>query len=99
VICFRQCASATPAAGFPIRLTSTAAAAPIVDELESLDDLEGELVKAAVSRGDGDLGAASRLPGITRPQLAYRLKKYDKGKYQDVRLVSVQPDSNARPAR
>ena len=75
---------ARPATGFPIRLISTAAAAPIVDELESLDDLGEELLKAAVPRSDGNLSAAARLPGITRPQLAYRLKKYDKGKYQDV---------------
>jgi hypothetical protein len=76
--------SAPPAAGFPIRLISTAAAAPIVDELESLEHLGEELLKAAVPRSDGNLSAAALLPGITRPQLAYRLKKYDKGKYQDV---------------
>ncbi len=61
-------------------LRSADAAERILDGLESLDDLEGDLLKAAVSRSEGNLSAAARLLGINRPQLAYWLKKYDKGK-------------------
>lgn len=40
-----------------------------------LDHLEDLLIKEAVSRSEGNLSAAARLLGITRPQLSYRLKK------------------------
>lgn len=49
--------------------------AGILDGLDSLDDLEGRLLQEAVERSNGNLSAAARLLGITRPQLAYRLKK------------------------
>jgi DNA-binding NtrC family response regulator/predicted hydrocarbon binding protein len=48
----------------------------LLDRMESLDSLEGELLEAAVTRSDGNLSAAARTLGITRPQLAYRLKKH-----------------------
>jgi two-component system response regulator HydG len=40
----------------------------------SLDDVERRLIDDAVSRADGNLSAAARLLGLTRAQLAYRLK-------------------------
>jgi DNA-binding NtrC family response regulator len=40
----------------------------------SLDDIEAVLLKKAVERARGNLSAASRVLGITRPQLVYRLK-------------------------
>jgi transcriptional regulator with GAF, ATPase, and Fis domain len=40
----------------------------------SLDDIETTLIKSAVARAHGNLSAAARMLGITRPQLAYRLK-------------------------
>ena len=40
----------------------------------SLDDIETALLKSAVERSQGNLSAAARLLGITRPQLVYRLK-------------------------
>jgi DNA-binding NtrC family response regulator/predicted hydrocarbon binding protein len=40
----------------------------------SLDDIETALLKCAVQRADGNLSAAARALGITRPQLVYRLK-------------------------
>lgn len=40
----------------------------------SLDDIETTLIKSAVERAQGNLSAAARMLGITRPQLAYRLK-------------------------
>lgn len=41
----------------------------------SLDDVERIVVDAAIERAGGNLSAAARALGITRPQLAYRLKK------------------------
>tara|TARA_B100001540_G_scaffold311553_1_gene331171 strand:+ start:1553 stop:2323 length:771 start_codon:yes stop_codon:yes gene_type:complete len=41
----------------------------------SLEKLEHDLLTKAVEKADGNLSAAARHLGITRPQLAYRLKK------------------------
>jgi DNA-binding NtrC family response regulator len=54
----------------------------VLDAGIPLDTLEQELLQSAVRRADGNLSAAARLLGITRPQLNYRLKK------------CTQPDSN-----
>lgn len=43
-------------------------------ESTSLDDIETALLKSAVQRAGGNLSAAARTLGITRPQLVYRLK-------------------------
>ena len=40
----------------------------------SLDDIETALLKKAVEHAHGNLAAAARLLGITRPQMVYRLK-------------------------
>ncbi|HEY5790058.1 MAG TPA: sigma 54-interacting transcriptional regulator [Gammaproteobacteria bacterium] len=40
-----------------------------------LDDLEGSLLELAVRRAGGNLSSAARALGLTRPQLAYRMKK------------------------
>lgn len=40
----------------------------------SLDDIETMLLKKAVARANGNLAAAARVLGITRPQIVYRLK-------------------------
>jgi len=40
----------------------------------SLDDIETMLLKKAVERARGNLAAAARMLGITRPQMVYRLK-------------------------
>jgi DNA-binding NtrC family response regulator/predicted hydrocarbon binding protein len=40
----------------------------------SLDDIETLLLKKAVDRSHGNVAAAARLLGITRPQMVYRLK-------------------------
>jgi transcriptional regulator with AAA-type ATPase domain len=39
----------------------------------SLSELERSAYQAAVGRARGNLSAAARLLGLTRPQLAYRL--------------------------
>ena len=40
----------------------------------SLDELESLLLKKAIDRAHGNVAAAARLLGITRPQMVYRLK-------------------------
>jgi transcriptional regulator with GAF, ATPase, and Fis domain/predicted hydrocarbon binding protein len=40
----------------------------------SLDDIETMLLQQAVTRANGNVAAAARLLGITRPQMVYRLK-------------------------
>ena len=47
----------------------------VLGEGLSLDQLEQRLLEAAVSAAKGNLAAAARRLGITRPQLAYRLKR------------------------
>ncbi len=55
------------------------ALSPLFDKLLeaglSLHELEKAMMRDAVKRAHGNLSSASRLLGITRPQLAYRLKK------------------------
>ncbi|WP_243372665.1 sigma-54-dependent Fis family transcriptional regulator [Geotalea sp. SG265] len=41
----------------------------------SLDQAEARLIEAAVQKAKGNLSAAARILGVTRPQLAYRLKR------------------------
>ena len=41
----------------------------------TLDQCEAMLINSAVSKAQGNLSAAARLLGLTRPQLAYRLKR------------------------
>ncbi len=41
----------------------------------SLDALEDALIQEAVQRADGNLAAAARALGLTRPQLSYRLQR------------------------
>lgn len=47
----------------------------ILESAPSIDALEDALIRAAVARADGNLSAAARLLGLTRPQLAYRFRK------------------------
>jgi transcriptional regulator with GAF, ATPase, and Fis domain len=39
----------------------------------TLDQAESKLIETAVKRANGNLSAAARGLGLTRPQLAYRL--------------------------
>lgn len=48
----------------------------LLAETESLDSLESHLIQRAVKQADGNLSQAARMLGMTRPQLAYRLKKH-----------------------
>ena len=46
----------------------------MLNQPQSLEDIELVLLETAVEKSNGNLSAAARLLGITRPQLAYRLK-------------------------
>ena len=72
----------TPGLDNEIRQTPPNVQAPIKDMVEgalnsgtTLDALEKQLMEAAVERSDGNLSSAARMLGMTRAQLAYRLKK------------------------
>ncbi|WP_372719026.1 sigma 54-interacting transcriptional regulator [Immundisolibacter sp.] len=52
-----------------------ATAAGLLDQGLDLPTLEAQLLQEAVARAGGKLAPAARLLGISRPQLAYRLKK------------------------
>lgn len=43
--------------------------------VRTLDQVEAMLIETAVDKAHGNLSAASRMLGLTRPQLAYRLKR------------------------
>ncbi len=47
----------------------------LLESQTSLEALEDALIRGAVARADGNLSAAARLLGLTRPQLAYRFRK------------------------
>jgi DNA-binding NtrC family response regulator len=60
------------------RMPNSSGAAQIYDQLISLNcgiaSLEAQLIEQAVNRAGGNLAAAARALGLTRPQLSYRLK-------------------------
>ena len=75
-------ASLIPGAGGTAEATRSGDEAQVDNLLEyaighklSLDAIERSLIQHAVKRAAGNLSAAARSLGITRPQLAYRLKK------------------------
>jgi DNA-binding NtrC family response regulator len=47
----------------------------VLNGVFTLDEVESMLLTAAVAKTKGNLSSAARLLGITRPQLAYRLKR------------------------
>lgn len=48
-----------------------------------LEELEADVLAQAVERCGGKLSGAARLLGITRPQLAYRLKRQQEGRVEE----------------
>jgi DNA-binding NtrC family response regulator len=59
----------------------------------TLDQVEAMLLETAVDKARGNLSSAARMLGITRPQLAYRLKRLHEGKEatNDPALDSFEP--------
>ena len=66
----KLCADDDPAAG-----TLDALCEQVLAQRIDIAALEQRLMRAAMQRAQGNLSQAARLLGITRPQLAYRLKK------------------------
>ena len=46
----------------------------------TLDQVEAMLLETAVDKARGNLSSAARMLGLTRPQIAYRLKRLHEGK-------------------
>jgi transcriptional regulator with PAS, ATPase and Fis domain len=55
--------------------TGKALCEAVFNGVRTLDQVEAMLIETAVDRAHGNLSAASRMLGLTRPQLAYRLKR------------------------
>jgi DNA-binding NtrC family response regulator len=55
--------------------TAAALCEAVFNGVTTLDQLETMLIETAVDKVRGNLSAAARLLGLTRPQLAYRLKR------------------------
>ncbi|KAA0873548.1 sigma-54-dependent Fis family transcriptional regulator [Nitrincola tapanii] len=51
--------------------------AQLIQQGLNLNELEAGLIRQAMNEAKGNIAAAARLLGLTRPQLAYRLKKLD----------------------
>ncbi|MCX7173169.1 MAG: sigma 54-interacting transcriptional regulator [Proteobacteria bacterium] len=47
----------------------------VLNGVMTLDEVEGMLLETAVDKARGNLSSAARMLGLTRPQLAYRLKR------------------------
>jgi DNA-binding NtrC family response regulator len=57
----------------------------------SLDDVETMMLETAVDKAHGNLSLAARMLGITRPQMAYRLKRLHAG------AAGAPPDAAGEP--
>jgi len=70
------CDSADSATPLPMKQIHTLCelSEKVLEESTTLEEVEQSLLKTAVEKANGNLTAAARLLGITRPQLAYRLK-------------------------
>jgi transcriptional regulator with GAF, ATPase, and Fis domain len=56
----------------------------------TLDQVEAMLLETAVDKARGNLSSAARMLGLTRPQLAYRLRRLHEGDQN-------KPDANPLP--
>jgi len=55
----------------------------------TLDQVEAMLLETAVDKARGNLSSAARMLGLTRPQLAYRLKRLHEAETTDSQLESA----------
>ncbi len=58
-------------------LAQTELCEQLLNEAFSLEQMEEQLIRSAMERAEGNVSQAARLLGMTRPQLAYRLKKLE----------------------
>ncbi len=65
----------------------------VLNGIMTLDQLEAMLLQAAVDKARGNLSAAARMLGLTRPQLAYRLKRRnDDAAADEAGAATTEPD-------
>ena len=66
----------------------------------TLHQVEAMLLETAVDKARGNLSSAARMLGLTRPQLAYRLKRLHEGDEARADAAAVEPAATAaaRPA-
>ncbi|MBU6489923.1 MAG: AAA family ATPase, partial [Burkholderiales bacterium] len=57
-------------------VAETSVAADLPTSRPGLAETEAAMLRAAVAEANGNLSLAARVLGITRPKLAYRLRKY-----------------------
>ena len=62
----------------------------------TLDQVEAMLLETAVDQARGNLSSAARMLGLTRPQIAYRLKRLHEGKDSTSDLAPESPDEARR---
>jgi hypothetical protein len=60
----------------------------------TLDQVEAMLLETAVDKARGNLSSAARMLGITRPQIAYRLKRLQEGTEATLRPSAFRQDAN-----
>ena len=63
----------------------------------TLDQVEAMLLQAAVDKARGNLSAAARMLGLTRPQLAYRLKRRNDETAADEEAAAAAADPDMPP--
>jgi DNA-binding NtrC family response regulator/predicted hydrocarbon binding protein len=61
----------------PDRLAPGLEVPPAPGDIQGLAEAEAAMLRAAVGKSNGNLSRAARLLGISRPKLAYRLRKYE----------------------
>lgn len=61
----------------PDRVSPAIEVAPAPAGIQGLAEAEAAMLRAAVAKANGNLSRAARLLGISRPKLAYRLRKYE----------------------
>jgi two-component system, NtrC family, response regulator HydG len=64
----------------------------VFNGVRTLDQVEAMLIETAVDKAHGNLSAASRMLGLTRPQLAYRLKRLHENAPDAANGALGQPD-------
>jgi transcriptional regulator with GAF, ATPase, and Fis domain len=61
----------------PDRVSPVLEVAPAPADIQGLAEAEEAMLRAAVVKAKGNLSGAARILGISRPKLAYRLRKYE----------------------
>ena len=59
----------------PITQRGKALCDAVLNGMMTLDQVEAMLLEMAVDKSHGNLSSAARMLGVTRPQLAYRLRR------------------------